>query len=139
MFHRDIHPKKKSTSLYLFLYLDNSWMEIIPCSHQEPVMTYIQALKFLGYRKKLNLKPGDILIFHSSLIHRGLFVKKQKQRRLVQLFSCLPLDKIEKNIPVILHAPCSLNGRKYNAFWMKKICPVCQGTGKIKKNTKIFN
>ena len=124
MFHRDIHLTQKVSSLEIYtclLYLDDSWMEIIPGSHQEPVMTYLQAFRFLSKRQKLNLKPGDILIFHSSLIHRGLFVKKQKQRRLIQQFACLPIEKIDKVLPCILHAPCPIAGRNTNAFWMQKI------------------
>lgn len=124
MFHRDIHVTEKVSTLDIYtclLYLDDSWMEIIPGSHLEPVMTYLQAFKFLSSRKKLNLKSGDILIFHSSLIHRGLFVKKQKERRLVQQFSCIPLENIDRVSKLILHAPCSTKGRKSNAFWMQKI------------------
>ena len=124
MFHRDIHMTEINNRLDIYtclLYLDDSWMEIIPGSHQEPIMSYLQAYRFLSNRKKINLKSGDILIFHSSIIHRGLFVKKQKQRRLIQQFSCLPLEKIETVLPLILHAPCSNKGRKSNAFWMEKV------------------
>ena len=48
MFHRDIHLTEKVSTLEIYtclLYLDDSWMEIIPGSHQEPVMTYLQAFK----------------------------------------------------------------------------------------------
>ena len=53
-------------------------------------------------KKQIYMKQGDILIFHATLIHRGIFYTNQKERRLLQCFDCIPTDKynILKNIEI---------------------------------------
>jgi hypothetical protein len=36
--------------------------------------------------RKLVVEPGDILLFNSSLLHRGIFTEKLEHRRVVQVF-----------------------------------------------------
>lgn len=117
MFHRDIHlTQLVSVPIYTcLLYLDDSEMEIVPKSHSSPVMSYVESVQFFLTRKRLKIPAGSILLFHSSLIHRGIFEKPQKNRRLIQQFTCIPLEKTNELVSKILHAPCPPQGRKNNA------------------------
>lgn len=118
MFHRDIHLTQldKYPIYTCLLYLDDSIMEVVPGSHRLAVMTYWQSLQFYPLRKKIKIPAGSILIFHSSLIHRGVFDKPQKNRRLIQQFTCVPRKELEVWENKILHAPCPPKGRKGNAI-----------------------
>ncbi len=44
------------------------------------------------FRKSITLtmSVGDILIFNSTLLHRGIFTEKLKNCRLIQVFDCFP-------------------------------------------------
>jgi len=118
MFHRDIHLTQldKYPIYTCLLYLDDAIMEVVPGSHRVAVMTFWESLQFYPLRKKLQILPGSILIFHSSLIHRGVFGKPQKNRRLIQQFTCVPRKELEVWQNKILHAPCPPQGRKGNAI-----------------------
>jgi len=48
----------------------------------------MEAFSQLNNRIQLSLNPTDLLIFHSSLIHRGIFSENLGQRRLIQVFNC---------------------------------------------------
>lgn len=96
-FHRDVamhNAKKRIFPFFTCLsYLDETFMEIIPKSHLYPVMSYADALSaYTSSDRVLRLKisPGDIMIFHSGLIHRGIFSQGLKHRRLVQVFEVFP-------------------------------------------------
>jgi len=112
-FHRDIHnySNEKLVNIYTaLLYLDNSTLEIIPGSHTK-ILNPIQALLFFFKKKQINLKEGDILLFHGTLLHRGIFRNKVQNRRLIQLFDCVNDFDYNKYVPKILHIPC---GNKCN-------------------------
>jgi len=91
-FHRDIIPLRKNVTplpLYTCLcYLDKTVMELIPGTHTTPVMSYTEAFSKFNSSIKVSLNPTDLLIFNSSLIHRGIFTENLGQRRLIQVFNC---------------------------------------------------
>jgi len=91
-FHRDIITLHKNVPLlpvYTCLcYLDKTVMELIPGTHKTPAMSYMDALSRFGDSIRLPLNPTDLLIFNSSLIHRGIFTENLGQRRLIQVFNC---------------------------------------------------
>ena len=113
-FHRDLRINKNiSLPIYTCLcYLDDSIMEIIPKSHNKNMINYIKAFKLFLTKKKIYIKKGDILIFHATLIHRGIFYINQKNRRLLQCFDCIPNDKYDFLKNKIFHLPCKLNCNK---------------------------
>lgn len=91
-FHRDTMPVREGQSLipvYTCLsYLDTTVMELIPGTHTNTHMSYAEALVTYPKSIRITLNPGDILIFNSSLIHRGVFTERLPQRRLIQVFNC---------------------------------------------------
>jgi hypothetical protein len=107
-FHRDVNcidVKKKFIPIYTCLtYFDTTVMELIPFTHKTPVDTLYNAHKFFD-SIKLTIVPGDVLIFSSTILHRGIFNQNDKNRRLVQVFDVFPTAS-EYNIyaPKILHA-----------------------------------
>ena len=107
-FHRDIHTYEKTQPIYTCLaYLDESVLEIIPKSHKELCISYLDFNKFYNSKIQLKMNPGDLLLFNASLLHRGIFYKtKSKNRRLIQLFDCVSLRDMKKYEESILHIPC---------------------------------
>lgn len=105
-FHRDVHSYAGVPEIYTCLtYLDESMMEIIVGSHKKVSIPIFETIKYLKKRKKIKMNPGDILLFNSALIHRGLFYKSNnKNRRIIQLFDCVE-DK-EYYSESIMHVPC---------------------------------
>ena len=95
-FHGDIynHTDIELLPIYTCLcYFDETKMEIIPGSHRKTKDWSIQS-----YNKKivLPLQPGDILIFHSNIHHRGINFDKKGDRRLLQVFDVFPTIDIYK-------------------------------------------
>lgn len=82
-FHRDVVCINHKDTFPIFTcltYFDETIMEVIPSSH-----LHIKNTLF-SKKQKIKLKPGDILLFYSHLLHRGIFTEGLKQRRLVQVF-----------------------------------------------------
>lgn len=105
-FHRDIFPctKEKDTKqggfspLTCLVYFDKTVMELIPKSHLNPFYDYTQLPKlFFSKSQRVTLEPGDILIFYSTLLHRGIFYKQDAaaHRRLLQVFECFPAGEFD--------------------------------------------
>src|SRR5579872_1061911 len=126
-FHRDV-LKYDSESLEpcftVLTYLDSSCMEIIPKSHKYPHMTYGQALdQFRNNRLKVCLRKGDLLIFQSTLIHRGIFTENLPHRRLIQVFEVFPNQMLYNLFsPHLFHIPSSSTLHKVSPFldWLYK-------------------
>lgn len=130
-FHRDYHlnpqvqnPLPVYTCL---LYLDDSTMQLIPGTHQERHMSLPQAMGRFKDKKNINVRAGDILIIYASIIHRGIFYKKQDNRRLIQQFDCVDVKNLPTLKKQILHVPCV--NKCYNtladmAVKLNKIKPV---------------
>jgi hypothetical protein len=91
-FHRDISMLQKdapAVPIYTCLcYLDKTVMELVPETHTALTMSYMEAFSKFNNSIQLSLNPTDLLIFHSSLIHRGIFTENLGQRRLIQVFNC---------------------------------------------------
>jgi len=108
-FHRDLQTMNNDivdpVPVYTVLsYLDSdSTMELIPGSHTKYRMSILEAIHSLNNSIQIQVKPGDILIFHASMIHRGVFYRRLANRRLIQCFDCTPNSEFSQKI---LHLPC---------------------------------
>lgn len=105
--HRDVI--KRSGKIFPFFtvlaYLDKTVMEMIPFSHTK-TMSVIDGIKSFNDKIKLDIYPGDILIFHSSLIHRGIFTENLPHRRLLQVFEVYPsMDLYRQFSERVYHIP----------------------------------
>ncbi len=99
-FHRDIFPINDAVNstappIYTILtYFDKTVMEVIPGSHNQPQMSYGQAVRRFFDAERITIEPGDMLIFHATLLHRGIFTEKQEHRRVLQVFDCMPSQSL---------------------------------------------
>ena len=111
--HRDliVIDGQETPPIFTILnYLDKSFMELIPKSHLIIKCKYRKGFELFYYKKKFEIYPNDIVIFYSTIMHRGIFTNKnQKDRRLIQLFDCIPIKIFNDINPKILHLPCNNN------------------------------
>jgi len=102
MFHRDVicyDSQKRTYPIFTFLsYLDPTVMQVFPYSHDKHTMNTYQALKARYYQcEQIALKPGDLLLFRSTLLHRGIFTQTDSpNRRLLQIFDVYPTEELYK-------------------------------------------
>jgi hypothetical protein len=91
MFHGDIYNHSGDPMLPIFTclcYFDDAQMELIPKSHlQNSTPSTFRAFE---RRVQLKLAPGDVLVFHANLHHRGINYYKTENRRILQVFDVFP-------------------------------------------------
>jgi hypothetical protein len=106
MFHRDVVCLDEwSPSMTCLTYLDPTVMELIPNSHRSKnkMFDMFDAVR-------LNVEPGDILLFYSTLLHRGIFTQKLPNRRLIQVFDCFATKELaEQHLANFTHIPGTNN------------------------------
>jgi len=100
LFHRDVicyDPHKQTYPIFTFLaYLDGTVMEVFPNSHNDHTMGTIEAIhRRITQREQVTLKPGDLMLFRATLMHRGIFTNiKASNRRLLQIFDVYPNESL---------------------------------------------
>ena len=88
--HRDCYnfTKEKTVEMYTVLcYFDESEMELHEYSHGIYNPGLVECYKT---RKRIQMGKGDVLVFYSTLLHRGVKFGKTKHRRLLQVFDVFP-------------------------------------------------
>lgn len=108
-FHRDILCIEEwYPALTCCCYLDETVMQVIPKSHMLLGESYWNAINIFTTRVNVRVKPGDILLFHSTMLHRGVFTKRQPHRRIIQIFDIFKNQELLKeHINKIVHIPGS--------------------------------
>jgi hypothetical protein len=109
-FHRDIICKDPNLNLIpsftCLSYLDKTVMELIPDSHDDISMSITNSFKKFFKTVKLVIEPGDMLVFYSTMLHRGIFTENLPNRRLIQLFEVFPSRELYNTYGnQILHVP----------------------------------
>ena len=111
-FHRDLHsyhPDEITPVFTCLTYLDTAYMQLIPETFRHIKANWGQMSKLWKKRRTVKMNPGDILVFYASTMHRGVFyhiLTKNGNRRLIQLFDCVPRNKLDYFSETILHIPC---------------------------------
>lgn len=99
--HRDVYnfTGDKTVEMYTVLcYLDDSEMELHEYSHGAHNLGLVECFKA---RKRIQLGKGDVLVFYSTLLHRGVKFGQTKHRRLLQVFDVFPTaEAYEKYFPL---------------------------------------
>jgi hypothetical protein len=92
-------------------YLDKTVMEIIPGTHLKPAMNLSESVsQFFSNTLLLEMHPGDLLVFYSTLLHRGIFTEKLENRRLIQVFETYPSQEAYNvYADKVLHIPAEEN------------------------------
>ena len=92
--HSDVYnfTCEKEIPIYTALcYFDKAQLELIPGSHLKPRESFIELN---NKRIILDLDPGDIVLFNSSIMHRGVNFTKEGDRRVLQVFEIFPTQEI---------------------------------------------
>ena len=115
--HRDCYNHTGIDKLPIFTalcYFDESEVEIHPGSHIETQTTIVSAY---ANKKRIKMEKGDILVFHATLLHRGVRFGEHKHRRLLQVFDIYPDDaSYAKFSPLFRIASMPKNEIVQNAF-----------------------
>jgi len=95
--HNDVkNLSRTNTSIPCYtvlLYGDKGRMQLIPNSHHNTHISIIHAIYDLKKLVTIDIEPGDLLIFNSSIIHRGIFFNTVEDRRLIQMFEVYPNEE----------------------------------------------
>jgi hypothetical protein len=85
-------------------------MELIPESHKYPFVETSNLINIYQKKITIDLDPGDILIFYSTMLHRGIFYNNiSSDRKLIQVFDCYNSQEyFDKYNKLMMHVP----GRK---------------------------
>ena len=99
-FHGDLYNHTDSNIIPIFtglIYFDESDVELIPHSHKSHKLKQQENITIKTYetysmKQKLHIVPGDFLLFHANIHHRGLFydTANTSNRRLLQVFEIFP-------------------------------------------------
>jgi hypothetical protein len=107
-FHRDVIYYGGGNEIFMpcftcLTYFDTTVMEVIPGSHTRNY-SLMKALTAYNKRIRITMNPSDILLFYSSLLHRGIFTQAVEHRRLVQIFEVFFRPTLLKSVvPRVLH------------------------------------
>lgn len=90
-FHGDIYNNTNTELLPIYTclcYFDDAQLELIPGSHKYNNSGW--SIESYNKKRVINVKRGDILLFHSNTHHRGINFTKTGNRRLLQVFEVFP-------------------------------------------------
>jgi hypothetical protein len=94
-FHGDLYNFTHNKTIPVFTALcnlDSSSLQLIPSSHIKHIKN--NPSHNLNHVKTIHIHPGDVLIFHSNLFHRG--IPNDNNRRLLQVFDIFPNQHLLK-------------------------------------------
>ena len=116
-FHSDIYNNTSSEIMPIYTclcYFDKTQMEVIPGSHRKQFHKENTSVGSYFQKKTIDIEPGDILVFHANLYHRGTNFNTKGDRRLLQVFEVFPDEKTyqqnyDKFLTVITANTATLN------------------------------
>jgi hypothetical protein len=133
--HSDVynHTTMNTIPVYTCLcYFDKTQLEIIPGSHNKEFKLNNNSITSFSSRKTIDIEPGDLLIFHANLYHRGLKYNAGKNRRVLQVFEVFP-DKETYNeysnklLTVITSKKSSMNILTQLSYYISKFPNLIDG------------
>lgn len=138
-FHKDnVCFKEWMPVLTCLLYLDDAEMSVVPGSHYQLQNTYLQAFHDWNNSKVLEINSGDMLVFYSTLLHRGIFTLGAGSRKLIQVFDCFQNRNVhEQHYFKIAHflGRENLSGLMINLSKRKFIIPIINFIGYLNAST----
>jgi hypothetical protein len=72
------------------VYFDDGELEVVPGTHRKSIADNTTVTQKLGMAQRIKFRPGDMLIFHANMHHRGVGYSTTKHRRLLQVFDIFP-------------------------------------------------
>ena len=113
--HGDIynHTDQELIPIYTCLiYFDDAEVEVVPGTHHLPTFKETSTAQKWAQKKKLQFRPGDMLIFHANLHHRGVGYSPSGHRRILQVFNIFPNREIHA-----IHNPRLHTMQTSQSFW----------------------
>jgi len=92
-FHSDIYDFTDNEIMPIYTclcYFDKTQMEVIPGSHKRQFHNENSSISSYNKKRLLTIEPGDIVIFHANMYHRGTNFNTNGNRRLLQVFEVFP-------------------------------------------------
>jgi hypothetical protein len=92
-FHSDVYNNTINETIQIYTclcYFDKTQLEVISGSHKKQFQKNYNSIDAYFQKKIIDIEPGDILIFHANLYHRGINFDTQGVRRLLQVFEVFP-------------------------------------------------
>ena len=105
-FHSDTYNFTESETFRIYTclcYFDKTQLELIPGSHKKQFHKENTVLSSYSKKQVITVEPGDIVIFHSNLYHRGTNFNTTKNRRVLQVFDVFPdKDSFNENFDKLI-------------------------------------
>jgi hypothetical protein len=113
--HRDVYnytSEKSLPNLTVLCYFDDSEMELHEYSHGAFSTNFVTCY---GTKKRIKMSKGDVLVFYSTMLHRGVKFGKSKHRRLLQVFDVYPTkEAYDKYFPMFCIVRVSKTTTKFD-------------------------
>ena len=104
--HGDIYNYTDQNIIPIYtclIYFDNAEIEVVPGTHRLSTFKETSTSQKWSQKTKLKFRPGDMLIFHANLHHRGVGYSLSGHRRILQVFNIFPDKDIHAAHNPILH------------------------------------
>lgn len=95
-FYSDIYDYTSGEVMPIYTclcYFDKTQMEVIPGSHKRQFHKDNSCISSYTKKRLLTIEPGDIVVFHANMYHRGTNFNTHGNRRLLQVFEVFPDDE----------------------------------------------
>jgi hypothetical protein len=128
-FHSDVYNNTIDETIPIYTclcYFDKTQLEVIPGSHKKQFQQNNNSVNAYFQKKIIDIEPGDIMIFHANLYHRGTNFDTKGNRRLLQVFEVFPDEETfnknyDKFITVITANTAILSLANYFSYILSKI------------------
>ncbi len=128
-FHSDVYNNTINETIPIYTclcYFDKTQLEVIPGSHKKQFQKNNNSVNAYFQKKIIDIEPGDILIFHANLYHRGTNFDTKGDRRLLQVFEVFPDEEsfhknYDKFITVITANTATLTLVNYLSYILSKL------------------
>ena len=94
------------------IYFDDAEIEVVPGTHNLSTFKKTSTSQKWTQKTKIKFRPGDMLIFHANLHHRGVGYSPSGHRRILQVFNIFPNKDIHA-----LHNPRLHTMQTSKSFW----------------------
>jgi hypothetical protein len=128
-FHSDVYNYTSSETIPIYTclcYFDKTQMELIPGSHKKEFQSINNSIQSFFTKKVVDIHPGDILVFHANLYHRGINYNTGKDRRILQVFEVFPdkniyHEKQKQLLTVVTSKKSSMNILTHISYLISKV------------------
>ena len=96
-FHGDMYNFTEDDVIPMYtclVYFDDGELEVVPGTHRKSIVDNTTVREKLGMARRIKFRPGDMMIFHANMHHRGVGYSTTNHRRLLQVFDIFPSPEV---------------------------------------------